>query len=177
MNDERFRAAIYVHLFRKLNAKGDISIQEYAYESGKKYFTAYGLITDSSDSIYLIVAAPNISDDVYLMLTDGDPKLLSRELAGIQQYNEEKAHVCLDHTIPSEGEYLNDNGWSAYVILVPETVHRSLSSTGEIHGATVKFRLVVPITENERQMKMASDIEALLEHFDETGRDIISFAQ
>jgi hypothetical protein len=111
------------------------------------------------------------------MMTDGDPKMLSRELAGIQQYNEEKEHVCLDHTVPTENEYLLDSGWAAYVILVPETVHKSLTSTEEIKGLTLRFRLVVPITENERQMKMASDIESLLDNFDETKRDIISFEQ
>jgi hypothetical protein len=61
--DEKFRATIYVHLFRKLIAKGNLFFQDFSYESGKQYFTGCGLITEPSDPIYLIVAVPNISDD------------------------------------------------------------------------------------------------------------------
>jgi hypothetical protein len=175
--DEKFRAGIYVHLFDKLRVNGKLTLKHFEYESGKKYHTAYGMITEPSDPIYLIVATPNVSDDVYVMMTDGDPSKLSGELAGIQQYNEEREHICLDHTVPTENQYLVSNGWSSFLTLVPETAHDSLPSAKEVRGRSLKFRLVVPITESERELKIKNGITSLLDHFDKTERDTISFVQ
>ncbi|MCP4492730.1 MAG: suppressor of fused domain protein [Gammaproteobacteria bacterium] len=176
-NNERLRAGISMHMFENASIKGSLSLSHYEFGSGKKYHTAYGLIGDDADPIQAVFSMPNDSSDVYMMISDGDPEVISEVLAGIQNYNEEKEHVCLFHTVPTLNDTFVTKGWNALLILLPCTVLDNFEDNKEIDGRNINFRLVMPITNIERQYKIDNDIEALLDQFEDNDRDIISFVQ
>jgi hypothetical protein len=174
---EKLRAGICLHFFESLNVKGDLQLNYVEYDNGSKFHTAYGEIGTPEDSISIIFSMPNESDDVYMMVSDGDPSKLYGQLASIQQYNEEEAHVCIDHTVPTDNEYLRSVGWAAFVMLYPSTTFDDFEYTNVILDRKLRFCQVVPITEEERQLKMSNGIDALLSKFTDENRDVITFDQ
>ena len=172
---EKLRAGICLHMFENLDVKGDLQLNHVEFDSGSKYHTAYGEIGSPEDPISIIFSMPNDSDDVYMMVSDGDPSKLYAQLASIQQYNEEEAHICIDHTVPTNNEYIRNAGWAAFVMLYPSTTFEDFKYTNIILDRKLRFCQVVPITEEERQFKMSKGIEALLNKFTEENRDVITF--
>jgi len=172
---EKLRAGICLHIFESLNVKGDLQLNHVEYNSGSKYHTAYGEIGSPEDPISIIFSMPNDSDDVYMMVSDGDPSKLYGQLASIQQYNEEVGHVCIDHTVPTNNEYIRSVGWSAFIMLYPSTTFDDFKYTNIILDRKLRFCQVVPITEEERQFTMSNGIDALLTKFADENRDVITF--
>jgi len=175
--DEKLRAGICVHFFNEASIKGKLQLSHYEFDSGIHYHTAYGLIGDESDPIYVVFAMPHKSDDIYLMITDGDPSLVAGQLAALQKYNEEAEHVCLYHTVPTKSDVFNTNDWIAFLTIRPCTIITTFKDDAEIGDRNFRFRLVIPINAEERKLKMESGIEALMDLFEETKRDVITFEQ
>lgn len=175
--DEKLRARICIHFFNEASIKGKLQLSHYEFGSGIHYHTAYGLIGDESDLIYMVFALPNKSDDIYLMITDGDPGLVAGQLAALQKYNEEKEHICLYHTVPTTNEVFKVNDWVALLTIRPCTVISTFEDNTEIDGRNFRFRLVIPINKDEKKLKMESGIESLMDLFEETERDVITFEQ
>jgi hypothetical protein len=175
--NEKLRAGICVHFFENASIKGNLQLNSYYFESDIQYHTAYGLIGDKSDPIQIVFAMPNKSDDVYFMVTDGDPETVAGELAGIQQYNEENEHICLFHTVPTTNKVFAKNKWAAFLTVLPCTVLDDFEDVKTISDRNIRFRLVMPITSEESELKIKSGIDSLMDMFEESDRDIISFVQ
>ena len=173
MEFSKFESGLYVHIANTMSSEANLNGHEYddGFRSGNL------LVGDDSDPIQIVFSFPRESDDCYLMITDGDPEELAKEMAALQEYNEKVAHLCKDHTVPTENQYLNNAGWNSYLITTPHFSYEDFPLTHEIDGREVRFHLALPITQREREIKMNNGLDSLIDDFEAQNRDTITFNQ
>ena len=132
-------------------------------------------IGDEADPIYINYSFPNKLNDCYLCISDGSHKDLASQMASLQQYNENEAHLCHNHTVPTDDKYLNENGWYSYLITTPQISYSKFPENTEIQGRNIVFRLALPLSKNEKSIKIDQGINALMDYFQKIERDTISF--
>jgi hypothetical protein len=170
MEFSEFESTLYVTLADLLTSEG--LLQAYEYEGG---FRAGHFQIGDEDPIEMVFSFPKELDDCYFSFTDGDPKAISKQLSSLQRYNEEEAHLCDGHTIPTEDNYMNSVGWVAYLVTAPIIAHENIPTSKEILDRDVRFHLVIPLNQEEYDRKLASGYDALLDLLDENQRDIVAF--
>ncbi|NVJ51545.1 MAG: suppressor of fused domain protein [Gammaproteobacteria bacterium] len=173
MKFSKFETGLYLYIANTFGT--DANLQSHEYSDG--YRSGNVLIGDKSDPIQVIFSFPQKSDDCYLMITDGDPEELAKEVAALQEYNENNTHLCKDHTVPTENRYLNNAGWYSYLITSPRISYSDFSPLHKIGDREIRFHLALPLTQQEREIKMNNGINSLIEQFAAKNRDTISFNQ
>lgn len=171
MKFTKFESSLYLAIAEVFDSDSNLHGHEYSdgYRSGNV------LIGHEPDPIHVIFSFPNNSDDCYIMISDGDPDQLAKEVAALQEYNDTVAHLCKNHTVPTESEYLNNSGWFSYLITTPKITYSDFPNSLQINGREIRFHLALPLTEVERDIKINNGIEALLDKFEDSNRDTISF--
>ncbi|NVJ62440.1 MAG: suppressor of fused domain protein [Gammaproteobacteria bacterium] len=173
MELSKFENSLVVFFFGVMKADGKVNYFEF--EDGIR--AGYISVGSDEDPIFLVFSFPKHSEESYLMLSDGNPKELVRQMAALQEYNENEAHLCNGHTIPTDNEYLNNVGWYSYLITNPRFSYKDLPLVQEIDGRKVRFHLALPITKEERDLKIKNGLEALIDEFGNKNRDTITFDQ
>ena len=171
MELNQFENALVVFMFEVMKVNG--SVEYYEYEGGYKAATL--LVGDEKDPLHLIFSFPNESDDCYLMLSDGNPRELAKLMASLQEYNEGEAHLCTGHTVPSESKYMEESGWAAFLLSSPQITYSSFPELNIFSGRKIMFHMAIPITEEERELKISSGLDALIDEFEEKERDVVTF--
>lgn len=167
----KFESKLFVVLAESLGCDSDL--QAYEYKKGIK--AGYMQIGNGEDSIQLVFSFPKEKSDCYLTFTDGDPKELCKEMASLQEYNDETAHLCDGHTVPTSSKYMKSGGWVSYLITVTPIAHKALPMFVDIFGRNIRFHLAVPLNKEEYEIKLERGYDALLDFLDEKGRDIVDF--
>jgi len=109
------------------------------------------------------------------MVSDGDPYELCKEMAALQEYNENTAHLCKTHTVKTGSQYMERAGWVAYLITSTAVLTDDLPNSADIAGEKVRFHLAIPLSKEEYELKLAKDNDALMEYFERSRRDIVAF--
>ncbi|MDP5142194.1 suppressor of fused domain protein [Rheinheimera baltica] len=173
MQFSKFESALYICISNVMESEAGLSGHEYS----DGYRSGHLQVGDDSDPIQVVFSFPRESDDCYLMITDGDPEKLAKEMAALQEYNENEAHLCKGHTVPTDSAYLNDAGWNSYLITTPRFSYADFPLNHEIDGREIRFHLALPLTNMEREIKMKDGLETLLDQFERINRDTITFNQ
>jgi len=166
-----FEKTLSGFFYKSLPIKGNISFNEY--EDG--YRAGIGMIGDGTDPIQVVFSIPKCSDDLYLIISDGDPEELSKEVSSLQSYNENTSHLCVEHTVPTQNKYVKESGWCAYLISRPEVTYKGFPDTKDISGRNIRFHLVMPIAEGDRKLKIEKGIDQLMEKYGDEGRELFTF--
>lgn len=173
MKFNKLEIGIYLLITDVFNTKENLKGHEYDDE-----FRAFHvLVGDETDPINIVFSSPKNSNDCYVMITDGDPEKLAREVAALQEYNENNAHLCNGHTVPTDNPYLNKVGWSSYLITTPKITYAKFPSIHKIESREIRFHLALPITSNERAHKIEHGLEKLFDNFENSNRDTITYQQ
>ena len=173
MRFSEFESGLYLFISNVMGSESNLNGHEYS----DGFRSGHILVGDDSDPIHVVFSFPRESDDCYLMITDGDPHRLAKEMAALQEYNERKAHLCKGHTVPTENKYLNDAGWASYLITTPRFSYADFPLSKEIDGREVRFHLALPLTPEERSIKMKDGLNCLVDEFERVNRDTITFNQ
>jgi len=168
-----FESGLYLAIAKAMDSKSPLQ----AYEFPGGFRSGHVLIGDDSDPIYVVFSFPNKSDDCYVMITDGDPKELAKQMAALQEYNENTAHLCNGHTVPTDCRYLNESGWHAYLVTSPTITFGDFPLSHIVGNREISFHLALPISSEERMLKMESGLEALFDKFSDIERDTITFSK
>ena len=169
----QFESILYLNIAEALGTDADLNGHEYS----EGFRSGYVLLGDKSVPITVVFSFPKESDDCYLMITDGDPNILAKEMAALQDYNENEAHLSNGHTVPTENSYLNDAGWYSYLITSPRYSYADFPLTHKIEGREIRFHLALPLTVREKDLKMEKGLESLIGEFEKNSRDTITFNQ
>lgn len=172
MKFSKFDSSLYIYLAKLLGTEATLK----AFEIENQYRAGYFEVGDEDDPINLVFSFPKESNDCYLMFTDGDPKKISLELASIQTYNENTAHLCYMHTVKTDSAYFKENGWKAFLITTPAMALDEIPNFTSIDNKDISFRLLVLLDENQYRLKLECGYDALLDYFEETGKDIVAFS-
>lgn len=170
-----FEKSVIAVFYRFLPINGDISISNIDFQNGRSYLIGVGMLGDESDPIKVVFSIPRKGEDSYFIICDGDSSELSREMAGLQKHNEEIAHLCLHHTIPTENVYVRNAGWSAYLISLPNVTWRDFPRRANLPERVVQFWLAMPISDADRQIKIELRVDALMEKYQNEGRQLFTF--
>ena len=173
MQFSKFESALYLVIAEAMGTKSPMK----GYEFLDGFRSGHVLVGDESDPIYAIFSFPNKSDDCYIMISDGDPEELAKEMSALQNYNEITAHLCKNHTVPTESKYLNEAGWQAYLVTSPKITFGDFPANHIVDNREIRFHLALPISDKERMLKMESGIESLFDFFSGNQRDTITFHQ
>lgn len=173
MQFSKFESGLYLCIANAMESEADLRGHEYS----DGYRSGHILVGDDSDPIYVVFSFPRESDDCYLMITDGDPECLAKEVAALQEFNEKDAHLCKGHTVPTKNNYLNSVGWSSYLITTPHFSYEDFPLTKNIDGRNIRFHLALPLTDSEREIKINDGLDSLIDYFENCNRDTITFSQ
>ena len=173
MEFSKFESGLYLCIANIFGV--DANMNGYEYSDG--FRSGHVLLGDDSDPVQVVFSFPRESNDCYLMITDGDPKQLAREMAALQEYNENEAHLCKGHTVPTKNSYLNDAGWNSYLITTPRFSYADFPLSNDIDGREIRFHLALPLTHREKELKMREGLECLIDQFERINRDTITFNQ
>lgn len=173
MQFSKFESGLYLCISDAMGSEANLSGHEYS----DGFRSGHILVGDDSDPIQVVFSFPRESDDCYLMITDGDAECLAKEMAALQEYNEREAHLCKGHTVPTENSYLNDVGWNSFLITTPRFSYSDFPLSQEIDGREVRFHLALPLTQDERSIKVKDGLDALIDEFERINRDTITFDQ
>ena len=146
-----------------------------AYEYKNNIRAGHFRVGDDEDFIQLVFSFPKDKSDCYLIFTDGDPKELCKEMASLHEYNNETAHLCDGHTVPTSSKYIKSGDWVSYLITVTSIAHKNLPMSEYIFERNIRFHLAVPLNKEEYDIKLEQGYDALLDSLDEKGRDIVDF--
>lgn len=162
-------------IFSKFKGAEDLVVRGFDYGGGDKISVASSRIGEGDDYLTIYAAFPNREKDVYLMFSDGEQNELMEELGGIQHYNENKEHLCLFHTVPTERPYFKRWGWSRHIIVRPLTILDKFPDSCIVDELEYRLRLVLPISEDEFKAKNSVGMDGLFELFENKDRDLITF--
>ncbi|MCL1112642.1 suppressor of fused domain protein [Shewanella basaltis] len=171
MKFSKFESSLYLYLSEALGSEKPLQ----AFEIPNGYRAGYFQVGEDKDPINLIFSFPLESDDCYLTFSDGDAKKISLELASVQSYNEQTAHLCSMHTVKTQNSYFNDHNWIALLITIPAMALDDLPSIETVGNRELRFHLVVPLNETHYGIKLENGYDALLDYFENTNRDIVAF--
>jgi hypothetical protein len=170
-----FERAVAGFFYDTLPIKGDLSFREYNLSGEGLYKAGFGMLGDDNDPIQVVFSIPKDSDDLYFIISDGNPDELAGEIASLQKYNEKIAHLCMNHTVPTECDYVKGSGWFGYLISSPKVTWNEFPMTSKLLDRNIRFRLVMPISESDRIIKTESGVDALMDKYDEQKRELFTF--
>ncbi|WP_029652249.1 hypothetical protein [Marinobacter daepoensis] len=170
-----FEKSLIAIFYRLLPIKGDISVSKIDFQNGRSYLVGVGMLGDESDPIKVVFSIPRKGGESYFIICDGDGSELSREIAGLQKHNEEIARLFLHHTIPTENAYVKNAGWSGYLISLPNVAWTDFPRSANLQEREVKFWLAMPISDADRQIKIELGVDALMEKYQNEGRQLFTF--
>jgi Suppressor of fused protein (SUFU) len=171
MQFSKFESSLYFKLAKIMESESTLKTSEY--ETGIR--AGYFVVGSDDDPINFVFSFPLRNDDCYFTLTDGDASEVSKEIASIQEYNENNAHLCDGHTVPTKNSYFNNAGWISHLITISAIAYDDLPNTMNIDGKTIRLHLVIPLSEVEYDVKLNNGYDELLDFFEKNERDIVGF--
>jgi hypothetical protein len=79
------------------------------------------------------------------------------------------------HSVKTGNSYFTDNGWVAFLVTIPAMALDELADNAIVDERNIRFHLLVPLNEKQYSVKLNNGYDALLEYFEEVGKDIVEF--
>jgi hypothetical protein len=171
-----FENEIYIFLLENLPTNDVATIYEFQLEGqeNSNHAIAYSPL-NGEDEYNFVFSLGRHSQNVFITIANGDTKEIARAVANIEDCDVEKGGLSLDDFVDLDINIFRRNGWKG-VLLMPVSLLGTLESfplCKVISGNYVNFFLAVLISHDEYCCMKSSGIEALMEKFDEEGKDII----
>jgi hypothetical protein len=163
-------ALVSEHPFEK---DGDLLSFE-AEDSQKRYQAVFKSTFDPS--VNLFCSLPTVTRNIFVAVSDGPALLLRRALATAEDI-ERSSDVRLGNVLPLDDPELNENGIAGLLFLQGSVFNALEGLPDEIWlgGNVFKFLSVIFLTRNELKIWGQEGHDALMDHFLEVERDIVSF--
>lgn len=155
------------------DGEGDIFSQE-GDDGGRRYQAVFKARFD--DMVNLVVTLPTATTNIYLTVTEGDPALVRRVLAAIEDQEREVA-VNLGNVLLLSDRQLDERAICGVLFLFPHTFNCLDVLPGGLHvdGVDYRFLSVVFLTIDEHRIWKEQGHDVLMDHWTETEHDLIRF--
>lgn len=137
-----------------------------------------GIARHSADSgVAVLFSCGRLSKKVFLMLVDGFEFEFARVIARLECHDVGSRELRFGSFVEMRDSFLAEShGWVAYQVTTVEDsgATRGFPTQVSVDGQCLELLWVVPLTEGDLQVRMEGGLNALLEHFIATERDLIS---
>jgi len=156
----------------------DDECELFAIEDDRNVYRQGMVKVNTENEINVSFSFPHLSDseNVYVIASEGEPSLVRRLIANIQQLDND-SDVKLGNIQIFNSADLESIGIVG-VILLPIEVSNllcDLPDRFEYDCKDYKFLLVVPLSTKEHEVWKSDGHDALMDFFEETNKDLISF--
>lgn len=158
-----------------VSIKGDVSFREYELAGSGVFRAGFGLVGDENNLIQVVFSIPQDSNDVYFIISDGDPDELAAEMAALQKHHEKVAQLDFDQALATTCNYVKDSGWFGYLISSPLVTWQDFPLSEKIDDRDMKFHLAIPISNEDNDIKMSRGVDALMDKYEAQERVLFSF--
>lgn len=180
MNDIIFNKeqnALFVYLLDRELLLPDATLKQYDFHKDNSGYrtTAYVEAKSSGEKSFAIFNLPEKTNSVFLLISDGDPEVLSKVVASLEEYDASTCSLCVGDTVPMKEPYVLAAGWSAALFLPVGVIAQEMPNSKVISGKEFFFNLVVFIDADELKIKTELGLDELLGVFEKKTRGIITF--
>lgn len=175
MNKNVFKEEIALFFQSKLSLLKSIDYETVKVNDENSYCVGNGVLDDPSDPVNLVFSIPLNHRHFFFTITEASSDVFKEELALLQHYSESASNLCVDHSIPSDSQVLNERGYAGYVLVNPDTFHKILNESIVIEDSSIKGIGVIPATQSELELKRVKGTNVLYEHWDSIGKDCVTF--
>ena len=179
MNLDRYQASILTFLFEKLPIGSSVSYLDFPLkgESTERYCIAHARIFAIENSVEVVFTLPRQSNNVALALTDRKTRDVALLLANLQEYEWENGLLLKAGEvviIPNPDEPAADLPFAVIILPIETSLDcAALPTSKEIAGRLTTFHLVVPLTKAEWAIRKQNGHDALIDHFEATGKALL----
>lgn len=176
--ESKYAAAVLAHLFAHVEMDKAVDTARFQPPGGSLHATACGrLRIPQLRNLQLVFTLGVTSPRVYMNLTNVDPREIARVLANLEERDLRTGKPPPQYSILGfRDAYLMEYSRGGALLMEPERFRgfERLEHVAEIQNRVVSFSMVVFITREELEYGQIQGIRALLEHFNEQDRDLIS---
>jgi hypothetical protein len=125
-----------------------------------------------------VMTLGNIGSRIFYTMTDGDSHRVGSILAAVEFYGRQGAHdLHSGDSMPMSDPYALDRGRVAAMLMAADLFPGSASLAGglDTEGCHFDVMSVIFLSADEYALRKGSGAVALIEHFEEKGRDCITF--
>lgn len=136
-----------------------------------------GIVNAESDpSLNAVFSLPKRSGHLFLTLSDGDADSLARVMAHLDECDV-SGEIHQSHVVRFNHEYLDNHGYIGVYLCAPvvSPLFKELQEPLVFETNTAHPTLVIFITKSEYEVWRKHGSHGLLDHFDATDRDLVSF--
>lgn len=148
-------------------------------EAPGKQVIAYAKVLHPDEELFLLFTLSDFSDRIFMTVSDGDPKELSKVLATLEEYDHYSNKLLVGSSVKMPSAYLSGFG-KIGVILLAASTSPLLIRVGKcirIKGSVYHPYLVTFIDEQEYALKSEKGFDELLNQFERTDKDLVSLIQ
>lgn len=172
---DRLQGAIAAYVMERSPCEPSLQLRSFSFD-GVSRMVGHSTIRAANATESLFVTLPReAGSDVFLAVSDGPPRLVGGALAGLEEYSAENGHLGLGDTVPLDVQEIRDRGWSAFLLLRVMTLIDGFPDGETLGGQRSNFFLAVFLRPAELDLKRRKGLDALLDHFESTARDITIF--
>jgi len=137
----------------------------------------FALDEDSDDPLYVVFIASMLSTDVLMIMTDADPLEVADVMAFLLLIQAED-HLSIGEVLKiPQTEFLIKHAVYACTLLKPSTLNYFKDIKHSLMTEESHYHMLMPVFINQREYKIGQqNFEALLDHFEDMNRDLLSFA-
>ena len=172
MELEKYQAAVLATVFERADISDSVEWFQFALSGDfRGQFVAVAAKVGTAGE-RIVFNLPTYSTDVFVGLTDKDPKAVALILANLEDYEREnglRLRLGEAVVIPTSTE-----APFAVLLLRPATLldAAALPDAAEIAGRPTAFLLAVPLSREEYDFRAAHGHDGLLDHFEEVGKSL-----
>lgn len=178
MNFEELRGQIVSRVLETERAGDEAELFGYVPKRGTTLHQAVVPVVPDDD-LRIVFTIPTETTSIFITVSDGDPPLVRRMLANLDEMERDGATLGIGDVVRFEDKDLEQHG-VAGVALLPLSLSGvlcGLDDTFEHGGRIYKFWLVVFLSFLEYGIWKAHGQEMLMAHFDDVDKDLFTFEQ
>ena len=141
---------------------------------GERLHAAAGPLP-SEPAIQVVFSLGALSPHLFITVTDGDAAEIAKVIGDLELYDVPPT-LGYGHTAPLASAYLERHGRSGVVLLRPSVANAlaAFPDQLEVEGDHRHCLFVLFLTQEELELKRREGLDALFDHFRNTGRDVAS---
>jgi hypothetical protein len=172
MELEKYQAAVLATVFERADIGDSVEWFQFALSGDfRGQFVAAAAKVGAAGE-HIVFNLPTYATDVFVGLTDKDPKAVALILANLEDYEREGGLRLR----PGETVVIPTTTDAPFAVLLlrPATLPdaAALPDTAEIAGRPTAFLLAVPLSKEEYDLRAAYGHDRLLDHFEEVGKSL-----
>lgn len=172
MELEKYQAAVLATVFERTDIGDSVDWFQFALSGdfGGKFIAAAAPVGTNGE--HIVFNLPTYSTDVFVALTDKDPKIAALILANLEDYERENGLLLR----LGEAVVIPSSMKTPFAVLLLPTATlvdvSGLPDTTEIAGQQTAFLLAVPLSKDEYELRSACGHDCLIDHFERTGKTL-----